>query len=162
MQKPNDIEVADSILARYTEPNGAEAYIRAAKLLIFARRIVWRNAVTTQTGAARVWKQLESELFDREWIVEMVTEYVYLLGMTQLRTQIAPRQAEAMAWVKDSMGVPTEMAKLSSTESDMSQGLAKNPLLMFLYSLSLGMYNKRLADVGIERLMAGGKVPKNG
>jgi aspartate/glutamate racemase len=95
-----------------------------------------------------------------EWIIEMVNEYVYLIGMTDLQQDVAKRQAEALSWVKNAQGIPTENKQLSNTAEEIQQGLAKNPLLMFLYSLSLGLYNKRLADLGIERLLAGQKQRK--
>lgn len=157
MQKLNDIEVADSIIARATEPFGNEAYIRASKLISLSRSIVWRNSITTETGAARVWKKLEAEMFQMEWIIEMVNEYVYLIGLTTLQQDVSKRQAEALSWLKNAQGIPTENKQLSSTNEEIQQGLAKNPLLMFLYSLSLGQYNMRLSAHGIERLLAGQK-----
>jgi hypothetical protein len=160
MQRPNDVEVADAIIARFTEPAGNEGYIRAAKLLLLARSIVWRNSITSEAGGLRVWKKLSAEQFDMEWIIEMVNEYVYLIGMTNLQQDVAKRQAEALSWVKNAQGIPTENKQLSNTAEEIQQGLAKNPLLMFLYSLSLGLYNKRLADLGIERLLAGQKQRK--
>lgn len=160
IQKPNDIVVADSIIARATEPFGNEAYIRASKLISLSRSIVWRNSITSETGAARVWKKLEADMFQMEWIIEMVNEYVYLIGLTYLQNDVAKRQAEAMSWLKNAQGIPTENKQMSNTCEEISQGLAKNPLLMFLYSLSLGQYNKRLADLGVERLLTGAKPPK--
>jgi hypothetical protein len=160
MQKPNDITVADSILARFTEPSGNEGYIRAAKLLLLIRSIVWRNSITTEAGGIRVWKKLSAEQFDMEWIIEMVNEYVYLIGMTTLQTDVAQRQAESMAWLKNAQGIPSENKQLSQTAGEIQDGLGKNPLLMFLYSLSMGQYNKRLSDLGIERILAGQKPKK--
>jgi hypothetical protein len=160
MQKPNDIEVADSIISRFTEPFGNEAYIRASKLLLLARSIVWRNSITTETGGLRVWKKLSAEQFDMEWIIEMVNEYVYLLGLTTLQNDVARRQAESMSWLKNAQGIPSENKQMSQTAEEIQSGLGKNPLLMFLYSLSMGQYNKRLADLGIDRLMAGKKPGK--
>lgn len=157
MQKPIDIEVADSIISRHTEPAGNEGYIRAAKLLLLSRSIVWRNSISSEAGALRVWKKLSADQFDMEWIVEMVNEYVYLLGMTTLQQDVAKRQAEALGWMKNTQGVPLENKQFSNSSEEIQQGLAKNPLLMFLFSLSLGQYNKRLSDLGIERLLAGGK-----
>jgi hypothetical protein len=157
MQRPTDIEVADAIIARATEPYGNEAYIRASKLISFSRSIVWRNSITSEVGAGRVWKKLEGDMFQMEWIIEMVNEYVYLIGLTNLQQDVAKRQAEALAWLKNAQGIPTENKQMSNTAEEIQQGLAKNPLLMFLYSLSLGQYNKRLADLGIERILAGQK-----
>ncbi|MNG41019.1 hypothetical protein D3C84_1299300 [compost metagenome] len=62
-----------------------------------------------------------------------------------------------MAWLKNAQGIPTENKQLSQTAEEIQVGLGKNPLLMFLYSLTMGQYNKRLADLGIERLLAGQK-----
>lgn len=160
MQKPNDIEVADAIITRFTEPFGNEAYIRASKLLLLARSIVWRNSITSEAGALKVWKKLEAEQFQMEWIIEMVNEYVYLIGMTTLQNDVAKRQAEALSWIKNAQGIPTENKQLSNTAAEIQDGLSKNPMLMFLYSLSLGQYNKRLSDLGIERLLAGQKPKK--
>lgn len=160
MEKPNDILVADSIIARATEPFGNEAYIRASKLISFSRSIVWRNSITSETGAARVWKKLEGDMFQMEWIIEMVNEYVYLIGLTNLQMDVSKRQAEALSWLKNAQGIPTENKQLSNTNEEIAAGLAKNPLLMFLYSLSLGQYNRRLSELGIERLLTGKNPPK--
>lgn len=160
MQKPNDIEVADSIIARFTEPFGNEAFIRASKLISLSRSIVWRNSIATETGALRVWKKLSAEQFEMEWIIEMVNEYVYLIGLTTLQQDVSKRQAEALSWIKNAQGIPTENKQFSNTNDEIQQGLAKNPLLMFLYSLSLGGYNRRLGELGIDRLLAGKKPGK--
>lgn len=160
MQKLNDIEVADSIIARATEPFGNEAFIRASKLISLTRSIVWRNSITSETGALKVWKKLEAEQFQMEWIIEMVNEYVYLIGLTTLQNDVAKRQAEAIGWLKNAQGIPGENRQLSNSPEEIATGLSKNPILMFLYSLSLGHYNKRLADLGVERLLTGQKPKK--
>lgn len=157
LTKPDDVRVADEIIWRYTEPYGSEAYIRAATLLLAIRGIVWRNGTCTEAGALKTWRYIEGKQIDMEWLIELVNEYVYRLGLDRLRTEVSERQAEAITWMSNSIGLPAEYAKLTSPKVDVKNTLTKAPFMMFLFSLGQGDYQQRLADIGIERILAGHK-----
>ena len=154
---PDDVKVAEGILSRMTEPFGDDAYIRAANLLTFVRTITWRNGITSPDGALRVWRMLEGKQIDMEWMIEMVNEYVYRMGLTTLQNEVATRQAESLAWVSLTVGIPKEVKQFADDNEKIREGLSKSPLLMFLFSLSMCNYQQRLADVGIAKLLAGQK-----
>lgn len=153
MQQTNDVQVAQQILARKTEPFGDQAYVRASNLLNFATSAVFRNGLLTENGLGKLWKQMENAGFEMEWVIDLVTEYVYILGAQAITSEIAPRMAGALSWVKESIGVPKEYSDMSTARDAMIVGFSKNPLTMFLFSLSLCNYNQRLSDVGIARIL---------
>jgi len=157
LPKADDVVIAGEIIWRFTEPYGGDAYVRASNLLNAVRGIIWRNGICTETGFLKTWRYIEGKMVEPEWLIEMVNEYVYRLGKGHLEQVVAPRQAEAIAWVKNSLGLPAEMKKLSSTTDDVRVALVQSPVMMFLFSLSQCNYQQRLADIGIEKIMAGQK-----
>lgn len=160
LTKPEDVQVAGEIIWQFTEPFGNEAYVRASTLLNAVRGIVWRNGLCTETGALKVWRYLEGRMVEPEWLIEMVNAYVYRLGMTKLKGEVADRMAEAISWASLSVGLPGEMKKLCTPTVDVKNTLVKSPVLMFLFSLGQCDYQQRLADVGIEKILAGHKPAK--
>lgn len=160
LTKPDDVRIAEEAIWRYTEPYGNDGYIRASTLLLAVRGIVWRNGICTEAGAVKTWRMLEGKMIDMEWLLEMVNEYVYRIGIDRLRNEIADRQADAICWMSTTVGLPPEYPKLSSAKVDAKALLAKAPVMQFLFSLSQCDYQQRLADVGIERIIAGQKPTK--
>lgn len=148
LNKPemSDADIADYILGKSSEVAGMEGLIRAGDLLVMIKTFVWRSSLVNEKGALKVYNALEAR-FDMGWILSLVDQYVYHIGLTELQTNVAKRQAEAIGWMKQAKGMPSEMIQLSSPTAEMEKGLAGNPLLMFLVSLSMGRYEYRLSEL---------------
>lgn len=144
--EPSDADIADFILGKSSEPLGRDGLIRAAELLTLIKTFVWRTNLVSDKGALKVYGKLEAH-FDMGWILSMVDQYVYRIGLVKLKSEVAKRQAEAIGWMKASKGLPAEMITLSSQATSIEEGLANNPLLMFLVSLSMGRYEYRLFEL---------------